>query len=126
MARRGGLHLSSNKLGQESVAASGWLVARKFTEGVENFTFFTLRGGSDKLGLSWGACMARMAATGPASMGQSQAACKSAAAMLARMAPSSLGFNMCPSGLGAALRNPAREDRLPEPAAKPGARCIGQ
>ncbi len=33
---------------------------------------------------------------------------------------------MCPSGLGAALRTPAREDRLPEPAAKPGARCIGQ
>ena len=44
VARRGGLHLSSNKLGQESVAASGWLVARRFTEGVGNCTCFTLRG----------------------------------------------------------------------------------
>ena len=78
------------------------------------------------LQLSQGACIARIAATGPESMGQSQAACKSAAAKSARMAPSSLGSRMCPSGLGAALRTPAREDGLPEPAAKPGARCSGQ
>ena len=76
--------------------------------------------------LSQGACAARIAATGPKSMGQPQAACKSAAAKSARMAPSALGSWMCPSGLGSALRTPAREDRLPDRSAKPGARRCGQ
>ena len=71
-------------------------------------------------------CAVAKAAAGPESEVLSQDACRSAAAMAARKAMPSLTSWVCPSALGAPLRTPAREERLPEPAAKPGARCRGQ
>ena len=71
-------------------------------------------------------CAVAKAAAGPESEVLSQDACRSAAAMAARKAMPSLTSWVCPSALGAPLRTPARGERLPEPAAKPGARCRGQ
>ena len=55
-----------------------------------------------------------------------QAGCKSPAPDHARSAMASRMSSVWPSICRAPLRTRARDERLPEPAAKPGARCKGQ